>query len=437
MAANRTISGLLGMLVGAVLTLSGCSSPTAQIAAPSGLTDSTASAGTPPGAGAPSGPEGGTGVSQAPSVQAPAARSQSLAAGAQPLRLAFHLRVTGLAVSLGTQARAGAQLAVDEVNARGGVRSQRLEVVVEDAGADTASATSPFERLMAHRPVAVMGSPSTAQVLAVSPIVQREAIPYLFAAGGTAVTRQDIPWLFRIGPDDEQRYRAAVRFLIDRQGKVRLASLFVDSDAGKRAAAVVANEARGRYGKDLVASEAFAGTAQDLSAQLQSIQRAGTDAVIVSAPPGALAPALKQLKQLGDDFPIIATDAVVGPETSALLADADLDGVYVATGAVPQASADPTVRAWVESFRQRNPNLEPDQHAVAYYDGVHLLAQALARANSTEPQAVRDALRATKNYPGLLFPYGFDERGDGVHVVVITHHRGKVPEMVDMIWEGS
>jgi branched-chain amino acid transport system substrate-binding protein len=62
--------------------------------------------------------------------------------------------------------------------------------------------------------------------------------------------------------------------------------------------------------------------------------------------------------------------------------------------------------------------------------------QALARAGSTEPQSVREALLATKNYPGLLLLYTFDEHGDGVHVVVITRHRGKVPEMVDMIWEG-
>ena len=81
---------------------------------------------------------------------------------------------------------------------------------------------------------------------------------------------------------------------------------------------------------------------------------------------------------------------------------------------MPQASDDPKVKAWVAAYRERNNNTEPDGYSLANYDGVHILAQALARAPSTDATAVRDALMATKNYQGLLFPYTFDQYGDVV-----------------------
>jgi branched-chain amino acid transport system substrate-binding protein len=118
-----------------------------------------------------------------------------------------------------------------------------------------------------------------------------------------------------------------------------------------------------------------------------------------------------------------------------LLTDAELDGVYAGSGGVPQASSDPKVKAWIQTYQQKNNNTEPDTYSLGNYDGMLLLGEALRRAPSLEPNAVRESLMATKNFPGLLFPYTFDQYGDGVHLVVISRNRGKEPEVLDTLWE--
>jgi len=377
---------------------------------------------------------------RSPAASAPAGASKPAAGGAAPatgapIPIAFHMPLTGPAALLGAQCRAGAQMAVDEVNAAGGVNGRRFEVIVEDSGADNTSAVNTFNKIIGDKPVAVIGSMVTPQVLAISHLVQRESIPYLLSATSTTITRQGIPWFFRLGVHDELRNRAAIRYLIDRLGKQRIAALHTNDDYGKTAAAVVADELKTRYGKELLADESFAGNDKDLGAQILSIQRAGADGVMINTFPVTMALALKQIKQLGVNFTVIGDNSVVSPVMSTLLTDAELDGTYAACSGVPQASDDPKVKAWVATYRERNNNTEPDGYSLANYDGVHLLAQALARAPSTDHDAVRDALLATKNYAGLLFPYSFDQYGDGVHLVVISRNKGQQVEVLDTVWE--
>ncbi len=357
------------------------------------------------------------------------------AGGGQPIRIAFHMPLTGPAALLGAQCRAGAQMAVDEINAAGGVNGRPIEVSVEDSGGDNTSAINTFNKIIGDRPVAVVGSMITPQVLAISNLVQRESIPYLFSATSTTVTRQGIPWFFRLGVHDELRNRAAIRYLVDRLGKQRIAALHTNDDYGKTAASVAADELKARYGKDLVADESFGGNDKDLSAQILSIQRANADGAMVNTFPTTMALALKQMKQLGTTFTVMGDNSVISPVMATLLTEAEMDGAYAASGGVPQASDDPKVKAWIATYQERNNGTEPDGYSLGNYDGVHLLAQALARAPSTEPQAVHDALMATKNYKGLLYPYTFDQYGDGVHLVVISRNKGKQVEVLDTVWE--
>lgn len=373
---------------------------------------------------------GGAAAGAAPASQAAAGD----ASGGPPLKIAFHMPLTGPSALLGAQCRAGAQLAVDEINASGGVKGRRLEVTVEDSGADNTSAVNTFQKIIGDRPVAVVGSMVTPQVLAISNLVDREQVPYLFSSTATTVTRQNIPWFFRLITHDEIRNRFCVRYLIDKLGKQRIAALHTNDDYGKTAANVLADELKTRYSRDLVADESFAGTDKDLTAQITSVQRSGADAVMINTFPVTMALALKQIKQIGLDMVVIGDNSIVSPVMGTLLTDAEMDGVYAGSSGVPQSSEDPKVQAWIQRYREKNNNTDPDIYSQANYDGVNILAQALGRASSFEPDAVRQALAATKNYPGLTFPYTFDQYGDGVHLVVFSRNQGKRPVVLETLW---
>lgn len=124
-------------------------------------------------------------------------------------------------------------------------------------------------------------------------------------------------------------------------------------------------------------------------------------------------------------------DALPNQSQNAHLANAD---VYLVGDTALVDSLDPAIRSWVDQYRLRTGRAAPDRLALAYYEGVQILAQALARSSAGQPAAVRDALAATKNYPGLLYPYTFDANGDGVHVVPISQWQGDQLVLVDRVW---
>jgi branched-chain amino acid transport system substrate-binding protein len=141
------------------------------------------------------------------------------------------------------------------------------------------------------------------------------------------------------------------------------------------------------------------------------------------ANPPDLAIFAKQLRQLGVKIQWIGSPSIIGVSALNLAGDA-LHGTYGVTDFTVDASD--LTRAFTKKYRDRY-GMNPDTYAAWSYDALHIVARAIKTAGSTDPEAVRKAILATKGYAGLEGTYDFDRNGDGLHGFgVVKNEGGKI-----------
>jgi branched-chain amino acid transport system substrate-binding protein len=131
----------------------------------------------------------------------------------------------------------------------------------------------------------------------------------------------------------------------------------------------------------------------------------------------------KQLRQLGVNAEWIGSPSVV-TETAMKLGQEALHGTYSVSDFTPDANAE--AKAYAEKYKQKY-GMEPDFYSAWTFDAMHLIAEAIKKANDTKPEALRNAILATQGYKGVEGTYQFDQNGDGLHGYnVVKNEKGKV-----------
>lgn len=391
--------------------LAACSQPSPTTVPSTGGTAPTAASGAKPQVGATS----------APAVQG------------GDFKIAMHVPLTGASALFGQQLRDGALMAIAEVNGRIGANGRTINTIVEDSGADNTSAINAYNKIVSDKPVAVIGSLVSTQVFAISQAIKEAKIPYVFSSTNTGVTRQGIPFLFRVTVHDESRNRAGIRYLVDDLKKQKVASMHTNDEYGVGAAKIVADELSTRYKLQPAADESFSATDKDMSGQLVRIKNAGADSMMLNAFPQQAALVLKQFSQLGlkAQITVMGDNGIVSPALLNLLTEDESDGLYGASAGIPQASTKPEVQDWIKRYQEKY-NRPPDNYSANAYDGARMVIRVL-QDGATNAEQVRDGLAKLNGFQGLLYPFTFDKYGDGVHEIVITKSDKRSPKILNTV----
>lgn len=363
-------------------------------------------------------------------LAAPAAHAAASCTG--PIRFAITTPTTSALALLGLQARNGVQFAVDELNEAGGIAGQKVELVVEDTAASTATALSAVNRVLEGNPLVLFGSNISPQVFTQTESVKKAGVPFIVSATNAEITNQGTNWLFRIHAHDGQLADLVPRHLVQTMGAKKPGIIAVADDYGLGASRGMQATLM-TLGTPAVAATSYAPTDRDMSAQLLDIQARGADSLIVFGRPGDVALVLKQAKSLGIDIPRIGNSSMVAQTTLNNLSAAEADGAVAVGGMIPQTSTDPKIKAWAEAV-ERKFKIPADNFTVAYYDAVQMLRDIIPRVGC-DRAAIRDALAATKDFPGMLIRYTADSRGDLTHTLGIYRNKGKTPELTGPIQE--
>ena len=257
-------------------------------------------------------------------------------------------------------------------------------------------------------------------------------MPFIVSATNAEITNQGTNWLFRIHAHDGQLADLVPQHLVQAIGAKKPGIIAVADDFGLGASRGM-QATLTALGTPAVAATSYAPTDRDMSAQLLDIQARGADSLIVFGRPGDVALVLKQPKALGLDMLRIGNASMVAQTTLNNLSAAEADGAVAVGGMIPQTSTDPKIRAWAEAV-ERKLKVPADNFTVAYYDAVQLLRDIIPRVGC-DRAAIRDALAATKDFPGMLIRYTADSRGDLAHTLGIYRNRGKTPELTSPIQE--
>ncbi|UZE48904.1 ABC transporter substrate-binding protein [Rhodopseudomonas sp. P2A-2r] len=340
--------------------------------------------------------------------------------------------LTGNLALLGTQARNGAEFAVDEINAAGGIAGKKIALTTEDTGASSTDALNAMNRIIDGKPLVIMGSMISPHVFAQTEAVNKSETPFVVGATNAKVTSQGSKWLFRTHVHDGQLADLIPEYLVKTLAKTKPGIMAVADDYGLGASKGI-QAALGELKVSPVAITSYAPSDKDMSAQLLEIKDKGADSLILFGRPSDITLVLKQMGDLGIKMPVIGNTSIVAQTTLNNLSAAEADGGYAIGGMIPQTSTDPKIIDWAKRVQDKH-KVPADNFTVSYYDSVLLLKSIIEKVGC-DKAAIRDGLAATKDWKGMLISYQADAKGDLAHTLGIYRNKGKTPELAGNIKE--
>ena len=339
------------------------------------------------------------------------------AAGAQtkePIKIGLAAAVSGGSAASGEAIKRGLQIALDEINARGGLLGGRkLELVIRDDEGNPAKGVTIARELVEREKVAVVfGGLHTTVALAQVPVWQELRTPYMGAwAAGTNITRNGASpnFVFRVSANDDlvDRYLARYAIEVMKKGKP---GLLLENTAWGQSNEAGLGKWLGERNVKPVGIEKFNWNDPDMSPQLLRLRGAGADHVILvaNAPEGAQV--VKSRAKIGWEVPMISHWGISGGRFAELTGELSDGVVFLQTysffgkqGERGQA----VLKALAEKYGVKGPEdvIAPVGTANAY-DGMHLAALAIEQAGGTDGSKLREALENLKaEYRGLIKTY--------------------------------
>ena len=312
----------------------------------------------------------------------------------------------------------GAGMAIDEINAAGGVRlasgRRTLRMLVEDNEDRPEMAVSKaFKLVEADRAVALLGAPLSHNAIAVARVAEVDRVPFVSTLSTHPDTTRDRSWAFRLAFLDSTQGTLMADFAVDELGARTAAALV---DAGSPYSASVGREfaaAFERRGGSVAAFETYTVDDLDQAAQLDRIHAARPDVLFLPSYARHLPLQARAARQRGITATLLGADAwdVLPPASKAELAGAYYCDIWSPNR--PDARARDFIARYRELYAQA-----PTSAAALAYDAVFLIAEALERAGSPDRASLRREL-ATASYFGVTGAIHFDGGGDPRRAAVI------------------
>jgi branched-chain amino acid transport system substrate-binding protein len=350
--------------------------------------------------------------------------SFSAASAEDTLKIGMCNPMTGPGAEIGQLQAEGAKLGIAKVNAAGGALGKKFEVVMEDDQTTNPGIVLCFSRLVNRGDlVAVISSIRSTQVNAMSPDAKKAGIPVFIGGTDPTLTHAGNPWYFRTRPNDSFSAKVMAEFGVKDLGKKKWAIVH-SADAFGTNGAKQLIEALKAYGIEPLTVQSFPNGQADLMPVVLAVQQSGADMLgTYIAFENDVAVMARQMKQLG------VAPAWIGSASLMATTTLDLAGPAVyGTYSVPdfnQASS-PQAKVYYDEFL-KVVGRAPEHTSAWVYDAITLLAEAVKKAGSTNPDKVRAALLSIKNYPGIEGTYTFDENGDGLRGYnVVRNENGKL-----------
>ena len=303
--------------------------------------------------------------------------------------------LTGAAAASGNYVMNGAKIAVEEINARGGVLGQKIEIVVEDNKSNPTEAAAAAEKLIVRDKVPViMGAWGSSFTLAVMPKLMEYKVPMLVETSSSGkITTSGNPYVFRISPPSSVEADAFAP-KVGSLGIKKVDFLVVNNDWGRGAAEDFGKMFKSK-GIQVGLSETMDQAAQDISAQLNKIKNSDADTLIITTAVEQLTNVFKQAAALGLKRRIITTGGSQNPDQLIEQAGAAANGtMHLATFApwAPESTPFPDLtRTFLDAWKKAGHQFAGSTESYRGYDGIRTIAAAIEKAGKAEPEAIKNA----------------------------------------------
>lgn len=341
------------------------------------------------------------------------------ASAAGTVKVGLLVPLTGFAAADGLSAFNSVKLAVQRVNAEGGVLGKKVELVYYDDRADGKEAVGLARKLIQHDRVAgVVGGSYSTPSRAIAPIFQDNEIPFVAAyAVHPDITRAG-NYCFRNGFLGTVEGKSAGYVAVELLKSKRIALLTSDNDFGRTLAKGFKMFVKTQgAGAKIVYAQTYPFSEKDFKPYLAKIKKSNPDIIFASGYYFQTGPVVKQAREMGMTVKILGEEGADSPKFLEIAGKA-AEGFMLVTN-LNRDDPRPVVQDFLKKYQSQY-KIQPDMVGASAYDAFMILCDAIKRASSLKGPAIRKALASTKDYNGLTgILKGFTDRGEVVKEVQV------------------
>ena len=340
------------------------------------------------------------------------------------IKIGANFELTGAVAVYGQSGFNGVELAVEEINAAGGVNGKKLELVKYDTKSEVSEATNGATKLITENKVKALIGPATSGAgVAAQQIATDNKIPMISPSGTAENVTVDNKGMVR-------KYIFRTPFIDSFQGiamgkfastslKAKTAAIYLDnsSDYAKGLAKYFEEEFV-KSGGTVVTKEAYLQKDTDFKSTLTKMKASNPDVIYVPGYYQEVSMIIKQARELGMNQPMLGGDGWDSPKLAEVAGAAALENTYMSNH-YASGDSDPKVKAFEEKY-QKKYGAKPEAFAALGYDSVYILMDAIKRAGGTDGDKVAEALAKAKDLDLVTGKFSFDEKHNPIKTAVIV-----------------
>ena len=324
--------------------------------------------------------------------------------------------LTGGNASFGVSSHQGTQLAIDEINAAGGVLGKKIKLITEDDQSLAGQPATIMRKFIStDNVVAVLGEVASSKSKEAAPICQEHQIPMISPASTNPGVTEIGDYIFRVCFIDPFQGTVMAKFALSKGWK-KVALLTDVKEDYSVGLAQFFKENFTKNGGEITKEQSYSTNDKDFKAQLTSIKSTQPDAIFVPGYYGEVALIARQARALGIKVPLLGGDGWVG-DSLLKVAGHTLDGSYFSNH-YSEEDTSPVIQDFVKKYKAKY-GVVPDAMAALGYDSAMILADAMKRAGTTDGPKLRDAIAATKDFKAVTGSITLDDHRNATKAAVI------------------
>ena len=347
--------------------------------------------------------------------------------GGSAIKIGMLYNMTGAQASLDAPSANGAKLAAKELNAAGGVLGKKIQLVAFDGKTDAATIGNAATQLaQTDKVVAMFGFSDSDMTMAAAPIAAKAGVVFVTSGATSPKLPDQVPdYLYLACFGDNVQAAAAAEYAVD---AMKAKTVYLLIDKGMEYTLLLGKYFKERFvemGGKVVLEDNYQTGDKDFSAQVTKLKglKAKPDLLFISSGPDDVGTIVKQVRDAGVMSPIMGGDGYDTP-LLAEVAGAGSENVYFTTHSLMDADLGTgSVKKFIAAYQAEYKNPPENAFAGLGYDTVKLLADAIKRAGSADPKAIRAALQATKDLAGVTGAITYQEGSripqKGVTVILV------------------
>jgi branched-chain amino acid transport system substrate-binding protein len=349
------------------------------------------------------------------------------------IKIANIVELSGAGATAGTNFKNGVELAVNEINAAGGILGKKIKTTTSDTQSNPGVAKGLTQKAIDNDIFAIFGPVFSGSIMVSMAESRRAEVPNFTGGEAAGITEQGNPYVFRTSFTQATAMPKVARYITDQAKLKSIAIIYVNNDFGKGGLDSLKKALANSPTKILAEISTDSGQV-DFSAAVLKAKQSDAEAVFAYSNEEESARLLRELRKQGWTKPVIGETTLTGQKVIELAGDA-ANGAIAHVGLTVDAPV-PAIRAFKAKFEKEYKYVS-DHNGMKGYSGIYTLKAAIEKAGRLDRKAVAQAMKGLKvnldKYPGVLMYTEFDGKGDLDRMSFMVEVKNGKQVVIDMV----